>query len=97
MFSLTTEQLRTMDRFELIATWLVGVTRRKAALEYSGGLRVRKARGQYTVTMPAVGDGKAAMFRGDASKLYDYVRRSPLNELVRDVERAREQAHAAPM
>ena len=94
MFSLTTEQLMTMDRFELIATWLVGVTRRKAGREDTGGLKVEKLRGRYVIMMPGVGDGKAVLFQGDAGHLFDYAHRTMLNGLIRVVEDARAQAIA---
>ena len=93
--TLSAEQLQTMDRFELIATWLVMVTRRKTGREQVGGMKVARCAQGFRVTFPEVGDGRAALFTGDASGLFEYARRTELNAQIRIVEDARAHALAA--
>lgn len=96
MATLTTEQLRTLPRFELIAMWLVAVTSRKTGREQVGGLKVSRSKGEFRVTYPEVGDGRAQLFTGDAAGLFDYARRTALNAQIRVVEDARAAAIGSP-
>lgn len=93
--TLSAEQLQTMDRFELIATWLVMVTRRKMDREQVGGMKVARCPRGFRVTFPEVGDGRAALFTGDAAGLFEYARRTELSAQIRIVEDARAQALAS--
>jgi hypothetical protein len=94
MSIVTREQLRTMDRFELIALWLVDVTRTKAGRRDVGGLKVTHRGGVYSVVSPEVA-GVPALFHGSADRLFDFARRTALNAQIRVMEDARASAHAA--
>lgn len=88
--TITERDARELPRFDFIARYLVVSTRKKADRALVKGKQVRRIGGLWQVLY---GNGLVEYETLDAGRLFDYVRRGPLNYYVRQAEEFRALAY----
>jgi hypothetical protein len=91
----TLNDIIKLPRFEFLAAYLVLLTGKKANREFVGGYQVRRSAGQWRVIQTQVAGGTVVYTTGDAAKLFDYVRRGPLEYFTREADNLRADALSA--
>ncbi len=85
-----------LPRFEFIAGFLEMATRKKEGRALTQGYQVKRKGKNWQVIQTLVAGGTIAYETDDAGKLYDYVRRGPLNYFIRHAEDMRTDALSKP-
>jgi hypothetical protein len=90
LMRVTEQDARALPRFEFIARYLEVFTRKKVDRDLVGGKQVRRHGGKWQVLYR---NGLVEYETPGADRLFDYVRRGPLNYFVRQAEEFRGLAH----
>lgn len=85
-----------LPRFEFLAGFLEMATRRKEGREVVQGYQIKRKGKNWQVVQTLVAGQPVVYETDDPNKLFDYVRRGPLNYYVRQAEDMRTDALSKP-